>query len=284
MASKIRRYGSAGASVDVQFLDGPSWRKAVGSQKELNTINREAIRAGALWWQQNAIPSRFDNDTVRGAPFRASNTTYDLFVRALASAKRGVTPVGTIPLQRMLDTVTMGWNPWTNAPPPADLASWYRRAFMASYRSASGQNTTLFSNLRRWAKDAVRKKYAASNPNAFPAITMTGTLASVAGTGKVRATATGKASKATVTIPRKDRQNDVVRHIFGGSGRSAIITADEMRQIAQTVGQYIIEAVTGAGSTTKRLQRGAARAAAKQDKASRKRATAAAIAAIRGGA
>ncbi len=246
------RYGSQGASASVKFLEGPKWRKAIGSQKEVNTVNRNAVEAGALDFQAYALNLRFSKQFMAKAPFFVRVSDRLLFGRARRAYKDHRTVPGAPNLREFFRTRFGGWDPWSKSGPPLRMVkalnNYLLRNNQGGYRASWRDRWTRASaDYRRWAKKATWR-WIKGQVSKYGPMLWSGELARYIDTGKVKATATGKKSLATLSVPRRGRQNYTVGHVFGGSSGNAIITEPEIRRFAEVVAASIVAQVEGAAT------------------------------------
>lgn len=253
----IKRYGDG-----VTFIEGKSWQKIL-TRKGINTIHRNAMTDAGNWVKGNVIPARWEWKMVGKSPFNLKLGARGLLARSRELYKDGATGPGAPDLRQFFQKHFGGWDPWGKAAPDRKKVLERNQALLRSgaggyQTSRSDQWTRAYRDYRRWAKQ-LTKNWIARQKGSFPPITLTGKLASVAGTGKVKAKATAKAARAEVTVPRAGRQNREVRRAFG-----ALVEA-EKRQTAVVIERSIQDQITGTASQTK-LGKKQARAATREIK------------------
>jgi hypothetical protein len=265
MAAKVtrKRYGKPGSSVQMTFLEGKAWSRAMDS-KEIKAANTAAVRAAAEDFQRVRLALRFDREFMNTAPFFVRVTERVIFARARKAYKKrmGALP-GTPDLRPMFERRFGGWDPWSSAqPPPGKVkkrnavllqlgVGGYKRSFLDRWRRAS-------ADYRKWAK-ALTRNWLRQQMGQYGPITFEGVLRRGIASGKITAKATSKRSLAEISIPRSGRQNRVVRRVFGGGGRQAIITRQEIARIARIMSSTLATIVEGKASAMKK-KRGRKRA------------------------
>lgn len=228
----------------VTFLPSAEWRKVM-TQKEINAINRNAVHAGAEWMRATVIPSRFDYEVVREAPFYLRPSEGKLLSRARRLYRMGVKGPGAPDLRTLFAAHFDNWDPWSNDPPPLDKVRYWNRRMLqagAGFKTNSPFFRRASAAFRRWAKKMTWNFIKRSNIDRFPPITLTGTLRSIAQTGKNVARATGKQARASLSVPRQDRQNHAVVRAF------KMLLISERMSIARVVEASIQQQVEGKSS------------------------------------
>lgn len=235
------------------------------SQKEINTINRNIVAAGAEWMRLGVIPSRFSNDVMRAPPFGVGLNKTRIMTRArtLYNAKR--TGPGAPSLSDFFAHYFEKWDPWGKAPPPMHLVMARNSELLRSgkggfRRSRDERWTRAQAEYRKFAKNKTRE-YIAKHVDRLAPMTLYGVLSSVAATGRVKARATKTKAMASLTVPRKDRQNKVVQRAF------SMLLERERMEIGRVMERALAEQIEGKGSVYDKgvaLQRKLMKQAAKE--------------------
>ena len=182
------------------------------STKARNAMMRDSMHTAASRWRAEFVPMRF-TAYVKRSPF-----TYK-YSRAIAW-HRAKAPLG------LFDQVAMqfdGYNPYSKGAVAVFGAKY--EAFLKYWRSQgkyrtsiTGDYTTAKQDYRVWVKrnfrNAFTKWYDATKDTALP-LMLSGQLSNAVLTGQVIARSTTKNTKATVTLPRLDRQNPQAVRVLG---------------------------------------------------------------------